>query len=450
LRFERESVVVVCPQLSRFCHVVLMEVVEVKAVGLDIHRDFCEVAFMEAGELRSAGRVVTSPEALEEFAATLGSEDWVALEVSGNAGEIARILEPHVARVVVVSPSDTGIRQARAKTDRLDARTLAKLLAAGSLDAVWMADERTRVMRRRLQRRSQLVGARSRCKNEIHAVLMRRLIARPKVSDLFGQAGWRWLRELELPVEERESLDSSLRQIEFLDREISEVDRLIALDALASPEIKRLMTVPGVNLVCAATFLAAIGDIGRFKDPRRLVGYLGLDPKVCQSGRGPGTSGHISKQGSAQARWALVEAAWSAVRQPGPIRAFYERVRSRRGHQIAVVASARKLVCLFWCLLTRGEDYAYAQPSLTKRKLRRLALTAGAPRYSREAAGIYAANTAFRDAERALAQQAELAYKNTVRDWQAAQAKKVGASATKGRASNRPSEGKAARQTTSP
>jgi transposase len=113
--------------------------------------------------------------------------------VSGNAAEIARILEPHVARVVVVSPSDTGIRQARAKTDRLDARTLARLLAAGSLDAVWMADERTRVMRRRLARRAQLMTARSRCKNEIHAVLIRRLITRPEVSDLFGQAGRRWL-----------------------------------------------------------------------------------------------------------------------------------------------------------------------------------------------------------------------------------------------------------------
>src|SRR5665213_2177597 len=91
-----------------------------------------------------------------------GREDWVALEVSGNAAEIARILERHVARVVVVSPSDTGIRQARAKTDRLDARTLARLLAAGSLDEVWMPDERTRVMRRRLARRAQLVTARSR------------------------------------------------------------------------------------------------------------------------------------------------------------------------------------------------------------------------------------------------------------------------------------------------
>jgi transposase len=420
---------------------------------LDIHRGFCEVAIMEAGELRSVGRVKTTLEDLELFAGSLGSDDWVALEVSGNAAEIARILEGHVARVVVVSPSDTGIRQARAKTDRLDARTLARLLAAGSLEAVWMADERTRVMRRRLARRAQLVGARSRCKNEIHAVLIRRLITAPKVSDLFGQAGRVWLGELVLPLEERESLDASMRQIEFLEGEIGAVDRLIALDALGWPEVKRLMSVPGVNVICATSFLAAIGDIHRFKNPRNLVGYLGLDPKIRQSGPGPATSGHISKQGSASARWALVEASWSAVRQPGPLRAFYQRVRARRGHQVAIVAVARKLACLFWCLLTRGEDYAYQQPSLTKKKLRRLEIAAGAPKYQGRS-NIWSTNLAMREAELALAEQAERAYKNTVRDWQAAQAKKpaveVGASATKGRASNKPSKGKAARQTTSP
>jgi transposase len=425
----------------------------VRAVGLDIHRGFCEVAIMEAGELRSVGRVKTTLEDLELFAGSLGSDDWVALEVSGNAAEIARILEGHVARVVVVSPSDTGIRQARAKTDRLDARTLARLLAAGSLEAVWMADERTRVMRRRLARRAQLVGARSRCKNEIHAVLIRRLITAPKVSDLFGQAGRVWLGELVLPLEERESLDASMRQIEFLEGEIGAVDRLIALDALGWPEVKRLMSVPGVNVICATSFLAAIGDIHRFKNPRNLVGYLGLDPKIRQSGPGPATSGHISKQGSASARWALVEASWSAVRQPGPLRAFYQRVRARRGHQVAIVAAARKLACLFWCLLTRGEDYAYQQPSLTKKKLRRLEIAAGAPKYQGRS-NIWSTNLAMREAELALAEQAERAYRNTVRDWQAAQAKKpaveVGASATKGRASNKPSKGKAARQTTSP
>jgi len=425
----------------------------VRAVGLDIHRDFCEVAILEAGELRSVGRVATSPAALELFAGSLAPDDWVALEVSGNAAEIARILEPHVARVVVVSPSDTGIRQARAKTDRLDARTLARLLAAGSLEAVWMADERTRVMRRRLARRAQLVAARSRCKNEIHAVLIRRLVARPEVSDLFGQAGRRWLGELELPLEERESVDAGMRLIEFLERELADVDRLVALDALGWAQVKRLMSVPGVNVICAASFLAAVGEIDRFKDPRKLVGYLGLDPKVRQSGPGPGTSGHISKQGSASARWALVEASWSAVRQPGPLRAFYQRVRARRGHQIAIVAAARKLACLFWFLLTREQDYAYAQPSLTKKKLRRLEIAAGAPKYQGRS-NIWSTNDAMREAERALAEQAEHAYKNTVRDWHAAQAKKptvqVGASATTGRASNKPTKGKAARQTTSP
>src|SRR4051794_30331333 len=146
--------------------------------------------------------------------------------------EIARIIEPHVARVIVVSPSDTGIRQARAKTDRLDARTLAKVLAAGSLDSVWMPDERTRVMRRRLARRSQLVEARTRVKNEIHAILIRRLKGRPDVSDLFRKKGRAWLAELELPIEERETLDSGLRQIDFLDGEIASVDRVLAHDAL--------------------------------------------------------------------------------------------------------------------------------------------------------------------------------------------------------------------------
>jgi hypothetical protein len=209
------------------------------------------------------------------------------------------------------------------------------------------------------------------------------------------------------------------------------------------------MTVPGVNVIVAATFLAAIGDIGRFESARKLVGYLGLDPRVRQSGIAPATHGRISKQGSVSARHALVEASWSTVRQPGPLRAFYGRIRARRGHQVAVVAAARKLACLFWCLLTREEDYAYAQPSLTKKKLRRLELTAGAAR-GKVAPGIWSANKALRKAEQQLARQGELAYKRTVADWQAATPSKAGAGATPGRASQKPSKGKAARQTTSP
>jgi transposase len=422
----------------------------VRAFGLDVHRDFCEVAIAEAGELRSAGRVETTPEKLELFGASLSPDDVVALEATGNAAEIARIIEPHVGRVIVVSPSDTGIRQARAKTDRLDARTLARLAAAGSLDAVWMPDERTRAMRRRLSRRAQLVRARTRAKNEIHAVLVRRLKGRPPSSDLFGTKGRRWLAGLELPVEERETVDGCLHHVDFLEAEVEALEREIAREALASPEIRRLMTVPGVSVITAATFMAAIGEIGRFPGSRQLVAYLGLDPRVRQSGSAPATSGSISKQGSASSRHVLVEAAWIAVRSPGPLRAFYERVRSRRGHQIAVVATARKLAVLFWYLLTREEDYAFGQPSLTRQKIRRLELAAGAPprQGQRKITGMR--NAAVRASERELACQAEAAYRRTISDWKASGPGRKGASVTSGRASNRPSKGKAARQTTSP
>jgi hypothetical protein len=256
---------------------------------------------------------------------------------------------------------------------------------------------------------------------------------------------------LELPLEERESVDAAMRHVEFLDNEIAAVERLIAQQALSWPEIRRLMTVPGVNLICAATFIAAVGNPQRFPTGRKLVAYLGLDPKVRQSGEAPARSGRISKRGSASARWALVEAAWSTVLQPGPLHAFYDRTRARRGHGKAIVATARKLAILFWCMLTRGEDYAHQQPSLTRKKLRRLELTAGAPKHQAIARGIWSTNVAIRRAERELAQQAELSYKRLVRDQQAgAPARKEGAGATPGRASNRPSKGKAARQTTSP
>lgn len=404
-----------------------------RSIGLDIHRDFCEVAIAEGGEVRSPGRIEMTPEALELFAGSLARSDQVALEVSGNAWEVARIIRPHVARVVVVSPADTGIRSARAKTDRLDARALAKLLAAGSLQSVWVPDDRTRAMRRRLQRRRKLLVVRTKAKNEIHAALMRRLVRKPAVSDLFGKHGRRWLEELELPDEEQETVAGCLRQLDFCESEITAIEKRIATEALRCPEIRRLMTVPGVNVVCAATFMAAVGDIHRFRDRRKLVGYLGLDPKVRQSGLSATARGRISKQGSASGRHALVEASWSVVKAPGPMHSYYQRIRARRGAQVAIVATSRKLACLFWCLLTRSEDYAYAQPSLTAKKLRRLELAAGAPKRS-GGAGIWSTNKAMREAEQALARQAEAAYERTVADWQRQQRRRKGADATTGRA----------------
>lgn len=409
--------------------------------GLDVHRDFCEVAVAEDGELRSLGRVSTTPEELRRFAATLQESDQVAMEATGVSAMIARIIEEHVARVVVCKAQDLPV--ARAKTDRLDAQTLARLLAQGYLREVWVPDEFTRVLRRRCARRSNLVRARTRQKNEVHGVLMRTLQGRPPFSDVFGKGGRVWLAKRELPIDERETLEACLRQIDFINQEIALLDQQIACQALESPQIQRLMSIPGMDVYTASAVLAAIGDVSRFATPRHLVGYIGLDPRVRQSGTEPAHHGRISKHGSAQARGALGQAAWVAMRCPGPLRVFGERVQARRGPQVAVTAVARKLVVLCWHLLTREQDYAYARPTLVRTKIRKLHLTAGVqPPKSTRGKGR------TRDQERQLAKQAEDAYRQMITDWRSAGPAKRGAGATRGRASSKPSKRQAARQAT--
>jgi transposase len=432
---------------------VVVELLEVmvRSIGLDVHRDFCEVAIREDGVTRSAGRIGTSPEQLELFARSLATTDRVALEATGNAWAIAQLLIPYVGEVVLAHPKKLrAIAEAKVKTDKVDARVLAELLAADCLARVWIGDELTRALRRLVSRRRGLVKRRTQVKNEIQAVLHRNLKPRPPVTDLFGKRGRAWLSEQALPLDERLTIEGSLRQLDFLAGELGAVDRAIAELVVEDEDVRRLMTIPGVDVVTASTLRAVIGDVSRFPSPRHLVGYLGLHPKLSQSGAGPARHGRTSKEGPAAARHVLVEAAWSAARGAGPLRAFALRVAARRGRNVATVAVARKLAVLAWHLLTRGEDYAFARPSIVARKRRRLELTAGAPRRKPGPNGnpVWADDAQHR-AERRVAEQAEAAYRRLVADWQASGPKR-GAGATPGRASTRPSTRQAARRTSKP
>lgn len=248
-------------------------------------------------------------------------------------------------------------------------------------------------------------------------------------------------------TEESETVAGCLRQIDFLDGEVTQIDQKLALWAAGSEDARRLMSIPGVGAGVAVTLMAAIGDISRFSSARQLVAYLGLDPKVRQSGEEPARHGRISKRGNTQARSVLVEAAWIAVRQPGPLHAFGERIRARKGSQVAAVAVARKIACLAWELLTKDEDYAFARPSRVRRKLRETELRAGATRLpTRHGGRRVSASAAEREAERELVLHAEAAYRRLIADWKASGPEKRGAGATRGRAPSRPPERQAARQ----
>ena len=345
-----------------------------RCIGMDVHREFAQIAVWENGTVRQAGQIALSAEALRVFCDSLGAEDEVAIGATCNTHAIVRLVAPHVARVVVSNPQKTrAIAEAKVKTDKVDAAILAELLAADFLPSVWVADEATHALRRQVARRANIVRQRTRLKNQVQAILHRNLLPRCPAADMFGVKGRCWLAAQHLPADEEVAVVALLRQIDFHAQELRIIDAALGCAALEREEVLRLMTIPGVDATVAVSLVAAVGDFRRFSRPEPLVSYLGLNPGLVA------THGKITKQGRAHARGMLVEAAFTAARTPGPLRAFFERVRARRGVQIAIVATARKLVCLCWTMIERDEDYAFARPSLTEKKRRALELRAGLP-----------------------------------------------------------------------
>ena len=394
----------------------------VRHIGMDVHRSFAQIAVVEDGLVRDEGRIGVRPEDLRDWAEEfLEADDEVALEATTNSDAIATMLREVAARVVVSNPRKTrAIAEAKVKTDKVDSRILAQLLAADFLPETWVADDQTRRRRRLVVRRVHLVKQRTRLKNQVHAILSRNLVSTCPHADLFGGVGRRWLAQQELPADEQRSVEALIRQLDFHGDELAEVEQDIAVDAVEDPVIARLMTVPGINVTVAMSIVAAVGDFSRFESPDRLVSYLGLNPRVSQSGDRPPSHGRITKAGRAQARGMLVEAAFSASRAPGPLRAFYRRIKDRRGFQIATVATARKMTVLCWHLITKEEDYAFARPSLVAHKRRSLELAAGAQSQRGPVAGPsrdYHIKQ-LRDAEKVLVEQEERAYEVLVAHWQ--------------------------------
>ena len=403
-----------------------------RIIGLDVHRTFAEVAIREHGRVRPAGRISTTTAGLQLFARGLTRRDEVVLEATCNTHAIARLLRAHAGRVVVSNPLRTrAIAEAKIKTDKIDAAVLTQLHASGFLPEVWMPDATTEALRRQVSRRAQIVRHRTRLKNQIHAILHRNLLPRCPASDLFGRKGRAWLTTQSLPADERAAVTSLLRALDHADEDLTELDRDLASSILEDAGVRRLMTIPGVDFAVAVGLVAAIGDVTRFRSPQKLVSYFGLNPRVRQSGLQPAHHGRITKQGRAHARGMLVEAAWVAAKTPGPLRAFFVRVRGRRGHQIAAVATARKLAVLTWHLLTKQQDYAWARPSLTEQKRRALELRAGQPAERGRRGRAHAYNlTTLRTRERAIGEQAERAYQTLVTHWRPQRSKR-GTGATK-------------------
>jgi transposase len=340
--------------------------------GLDVHKEFFQVcALAEDGQTRRDFRVGGNAEAIEAFGQRLARSDQVVLEATFHSWAIVQILRRYVDRVVVADPSQLkAIANARVKTDKVDAHILAQLLRMDFLPEVELPAAETWAVRQLMAHRNQLRRQSVATKNTIHAVLNRSLLRYPG-SFLFTEKGFRWLAEVALPPSERMVLDHQTALLREVQARLAAVDQALVEQARLHADAKLLVTIPGVDVVVAMGFLAAIGSIDRFPSPQKLAAYFGLVPKVRQSAS-TCYYGHITKAGSRNARWLAIEAAHTIARSNSPLAATYLRIRRRKGHQIAVTALARKLVVVVWHLLTTQQPYRYAAPERTRSKLRRL------------------------------------------------------------------------------
>jgi transposase len=207
-------------------------------------------------------------------------------------------------------------------------------------------------------------------------VLHRRNIVPPEGGDLFLPARRAWWESLPLNALEQVRMRCDLDTLAFADAQKKRLEAALGEIALNDERVPVLVQVPGIGVTLAMTILAAVGEIGRFPDAGKLVGYAGLGARVHESGNSH-WRGRITKQGRRDLRYAMVEAANRAVETHPHWKAVFGRLEPRLGRGKALVAVARKLLVVVWHVLSKAEADRNATPEEVAKSLFRFVYRAG-------------------------------------------------------------------------
>lgn len=327
---------------------------QTRFVAIDLHKHYLMV-----GAIDSDQRIVMQPRKVELHrwsswaTANLLATDAVVLEATTNAWTFYDQLIKLVARVVVVHPAKVKlIAASRVKTDKLDVLSLAQLLRADLLPAVWVPPTHVRDLRALLSHRRRLVALQTTAKNRLQSVLHRLNLPSPP-GELFARKQREWWTTLELGATERLRVDQDLATLDHVGEQIEQVDaelRRLSTSKQWAEQVPYLLQLPGIGMLSAMTILAAVGEVTRFGSAKKLVGYAGLGAGVHASGKTHRDKG-ITKQGRRDLRFVLVEAARVAVQTHSYWKQEFARLAKRIGEQKAVVAIARKLLIAVWHVL---------------------------------------------------------------------------------------------------
>ena len=349
-----------------------MEVVRTY-VGIDAHKRMCHATVMSAdGTIVNEHRFPTNVKYLEAFTRDLPRDAAFAIEAGTGTKQLFWALKEMGREVHMAHPLEVRrMMGTKKKTDRTDSAFLANLLRMNSLPESYVPDPEDDEDRQFLRHRIDLGKKTTVVKNQIHALLTSAGVPTGGFTDLFGKGGREMLRMVKLSRQQRYLLDNYLQQLDLLTSQIEDVERGLARIAQENPAARTLMHLKGIDFYSALVILSEVGDITRFPTAKHLASYSGLVPRIHQSGDIART-GHIHKEGPKRLRSTLIQCANSAVRGSGRFQKFYKRLKKRKGHGKAIVATARKMLVTIFVLLTRGCDYVEIDEKCTRRKLMKM------------------------------------------------------------------------------
>jgi transposase len=342
-------------------------------LGVDLHTTNFVVCFLsEQGKSRVVTFALTA-EGLTAFRRQLRADDAVAVEAGQTAYYFSDHIQERVKEVVLVNPHRFAlISRSKKKTDRHDAMLLARFLKLGWVPTVPNPSPQIRQLRALLHAREDMVEITTKLKNIGHGALTRNGITIEGSAFASVRGRQRLAGREGLADGDRHILLVALQQIEAVTQATETLEQEIVRQGKDLPGLRRLLQVPGLNLLSGIGLLAEIGDIGWFTTAKQLAAYAGLVPSVRQSS-GYERHGKITKLGRSRLRTITIRAVVVMVRKRGtPLVDFYLQKKREKGTGKALCATARKLLTIIFIMLKKQLDYWYIEERLYNKKLRML------------------------------------------------------------------------------
>lgn len=344
-------------------------------LGMDVHKRYSQIAVLDAdGKVCRREKLVHSPEILQAYLSQFPEGTPVAFETVGNWYWIAEAIEAAGCEALLTHAAKAKVLMGNVnKTDKLDAEGLATLLHLGKLPSVWIPDAELRDARELLRSRMFLSKIRTAVKNRIQASLAKYALVIEE-SDIFVGQGYAQLKKklLELPPQTYTCVAQELEVLDQIQKHIDQLEQRIQQCVRETPATILLKTLPGFGKVFSALVTQEMGPVERFPNAEHFASYAGCVPTVASSG-GKTRYGHLRQEANHYLKWAFIEAANVIVanrnrptwRTKHGVR-LYERIRSRKGHAVAVGALARHLAEAAYWMLKRNQPYREPASDLPK------------------------------------------------------------------------------------